>query len=347
MFTQKITKTRLFPHLLVGMLAMFLVSCGTQNKVYNQNDGIYNSGARGNQGETATNDNQSDRSNYYKQYFNSKANVYSELSENADDVIFTDVEAYATSERMDDQGNIIIEDNYNDGYGAWGTNSNDLTVNIYNTGGFGYGHYYPYYGWYRNYWGYPFYYNYYGPSWGFTFGWGWNYPFYGGYYYPYYYGGYYSYPYYPYTHHNNVVYNRGRRNTDYSRSTNRGRATNVSTRNSSYSRNETARRVNRNSVRANSNTVRSNSDHVIRNSRNSRINSSPNTIRNNRSIQATPQSNTRSNSTINSNVNTNRSSQSQIYSSPSRSSNNSSIRSSSGGGSRSSGTRTGGGRGRG
>src|SRR5690606_11865597 len=146
--------------------------------------------------------------NYYKQYFGSKIDSYGDLNEEDEDVIFTDIEAYTTSERMDEEGNIIIDDNYDDGYGAWGNNSENVVVNIYNYGGYGsgYGFYNrPYYGWYGNYWGYP-YYNYYGPSWGISYGWGYHSPYYGYYNYPLYYGGYYGnyYPYYNNSYYNNV-----------------------------------------------------------------------------------------------------------------------------------------------
>ena len=351
MSTQKIAIKPFAMPFVLGLFALLLSSCGTQNAAYNRNDGIYASGERDN-GEQSVNNNTDEygKSNYYKQYFESKANTYGDISEGDEDVIFTDIEAYSTSERMDADGNIVIEDNYNDGYGEWGSNPEGLTVNVYNYGGYGYNYgfwnrpYYGYYGYYGNYWGYP-YYGFYGPAWGIGFGWGWNYPYYGNYY-PGYYGyGYTNYPYYP-NYNNNVSYNRGRRNTDYNRTQVRGRANNSATNRSSYSRTENTRRINSNNVRANSNNtrqIRTNSPHVIRNNSNVRNTPSNSTIRNTRSSSPT------SNGTIRQNNSSNV--PSRTYSAPTRSSSpsvrsssGSSIRSSGGGGRSNSGSS--GGRGR-
>lgn len=347
MFTQKITIKSFTIPFLIGLFAVMMVSCGTQNKAYNQNDGIYASGERASQENNTSNEPvQYERSNYYKQYFETKKNAYGDLAESDEDIIFTDIDAYTTSERVDDEGNIIIEENYDDAYGSWGTNSDDLTVNIYNNyGGYGFGYWNrPYYGWYGSYWGYP-YYNYYGPYWGMSLSWGWGYPYYG-YYYPMYYGYGYGYPYYynyPYYNYDPISYNRGRRNTDYSRTEARGRSNNATTR-SSYSRNETTRRINRNNVnvRSNNSNVRSNNPNVRTNS-NSTIRSNrttnPRNVRsnsNNRTIRSTPSSNTRNNSSIQSG--SNRSSTPRTYSPPTRSSSPSTIRSSSGSSGRSSGS---------
>src|SRR5690554_4938223 len=255
MFTQKIAIKSLATPFLIGLAAIVMVSCGTQNRAYNQNDGIYASGGNSNtQEENRTDENnESSKANYYQQYFQAKSMSY-ENAQQEEDVIFTDIDAYATSERLDEDGNIIIEQNYADeDYGPWGSNSDNVSVNIYNHGNYGHGYGYGFYNPYH--WSYP-YYGYYGPSWRFSFGWG--YPYYGGYYgghfgypyygYPYYGYGYGSgYPYYP----NSVSYNRGRRNTDYNRTETRGRTNNASTRNS-YSRSENTRRINQNNVRANS-----------------------------------------------------------------------------------------------
>lgn len=329
MFTQNFNIKRFIPTVFVGALLLLLTSCGTHNNGYNQNDGIYASGNNTNAEEGNNNvDDSYEKSNYYKQYFQSKSNAYSDLPEEG--AIFTDIDAYSTTEHLDEDGNIIIEENYSEeGYGPWGSNGEEVTVNIYTSGSYGF--YSPY--WYGGYWGwgYP-YYGYATPYWGISYGWG--YPYYGygyGYGYPYYGYGYYN-PYYN-NYYNGVSYNRGRRNTDYYRTQDRGR-TNVSTRNSSYSRSETTRRINSNNVRANttrstnSNTTRTNTNQVIRNtpSNTTRSGSYSQPTRSNNTTRSTPSSN---------------------YSSPTRSSSSGSTRSSGGSG-RSSGGSTrssGGGRG--
>src|SRR5690606_15851014 len=132
MLTQKIAIKTFVTPFLIGVTAVLMASCGTQNKVYNQNDGIYASGERTTQEEIASNKaDEFERSNYYKQYFESKTKIYDNVADE-EDVIFTDIEAYSTTETMDNYGNIVIEDNYEDGYGSWGSNSEQVTVNIYN-----------------------------------------------------------------------------------------------------------------------------------------------------------------------------------------------------------------------
>ena len=239
MFTQNFNIKRSIPIAIMGVFTLLLTSCGTHNNGYNQNDGIYSTGNSANVEEgSGTEDPSNERSNYYQQYFQSKSNAYSDLPEEG--AIFTDIDAYSTTESLDEDGNIVIEENYNEeGYGPWGDNAETMTVNVYNYGGYGYGFYHrPY--WYGGYWDYYPYYGY-SPYWGISYGWG--YPYYGygygyGYGYPYYYGnGYYN-NYYNNYYYNGISYNRGRRNIDYSRSDynrteTRGRSNNVSTRNSS------------------------------------------------------------------------------------------------------------------
>ena len=357
MFTQKFNKKRFTPIAFVGVLTLLLSSCGTHNNSNYNTDGIYSSG-NGSQSEEVYSNTSNERANYYQQYFRSKAEAYSDLPEEG--AIFTDIDAYSTTERLDENGNIVIEENYHDeGYGAWGNNANEITINIFNTGGYGYGFYHrPYwYGrpyWQGGYWGSP----YYGSYWGMNFDWG--YPYYGygygyghGYGYPYYGHGYYN----PYYYNNNgyfngVSYNRGRRNTDYTRTQARGRSSNVSTRNSSYSRSETTRRVNNNNVRANSNTRSSNSSIIRSNTtRNNNVRSNnvrSNNVRNNSSNTIPTIQNTRSNTNRNSSYSqptrSSNTTRSNNMSTPTRSSGNSgSIRSSGGSGGRSSsgGTRSG------
>jgi hypothetical protein len=320
------------PLVFTGALSLLLASCGTYSKGYDQNDGIYASGNQTAENEANANDSY-EKSNYYKQYFQSKAIAYSDVPEEG--AIFTDIEAYSTSESLDENGNIIIEDTYvEDGYGPWGNNAESVTVNIYNSGSYGF-YYNPFY---YNYWGwgYP-YYRYHSPYWGISYGWGWGYPYYGYYGYPFYgypyygYGYYNGYPYYNYSHYNDYSYNRGRRNTDYVQSRDRARTVSP-TRSNSYSRSEAARRINRNSVRAN--TTRSENTRVIR--------SNPNQVIRNSS------SNTTRSGSYSPPVRSNNTTRSGSYSSPTRSSNSGSIRSSGNSGRSSSGsTRSSGSRGRG
>ncbi|MAN59725.1 MAG: hypothetical protein CMC08_07820 [Flavobacteriaceae bacterium] len=292
---------------LFALLAILvLASCGTYNNGVNDADGIY-SGTQDQQMEVAADDNY-ERANYYKQYFQSKESNYSEVPE--EDVIFTDIEAYSTTESLDDEGYIVIEENDYQGYGGWGTNSDNVTVNVYNDGGWGYGAGWglwnqPFWGggyWGRGYWGAGYWGN---PYWGWgnpwfgsywNVGFGWGYPLYGGFYYPHFN----NYPYYGY---GNIAYNRGRRNTDYINNRNynrgrqsydRGRSGNDSRR--SYSRTEAIRRAtsNRNS-RSFERSNRSNPS-LFRKSRTIRPNTPARNDRNRRSIQrsASPR-----NSTIN------------------------------------------------
>ena len=190
---QNINIKRSLPLAFIGLFAFLLTSCGTHNNGYNQNDGIYSSGNTStSEEEYVDEDSNNEKANYYQQYFRSKSDAYADLPEEG--AIFTDIEAYSTTERLDEDGYIVIEEDYDEEeYGPWGSNSEDITVNIYNYGGYGYGFYHrPY--WYGGYWGYP-YYIYHTPYWGISYGWG--YPYYGyGYGYPYYGYGYYTSHYY-------------------------------------------------------------------------------------------------------------------------------------------------------
>lgn len=277
------TKKFHLPYFLMGFVALLLTSCGTYNTGYSDSDGIYDSNQDAFAVEEETS---SERGNYYKQYFNTKANELQDIPED-EDLVFTDIEAYTTSEYLDDEGNIVIEErgSYEDGYGPWGSNSEEVTVNIYNNSGFNFGYWNsPYWG-YNSFWGYP--YSFYSPYWSWSIGWGhpfygyygWGYPFHYGYggYFPYYYNHHYAYGgYYGNHYYDGVSYNRGRRNTDYGRTVNSRGRSNVDSRTdrsrTSYSRSELRRRVearnnarsNRSSVRRNSTFSRSNNNSVRR-----------------------------------------------------------------------------------
>ena len=331
MKTLYITFRKAIPLLLFGMIALTLGSCGTYQNQYEDSDGIY---ATNDASEYETGEPQ-DKSNYYKQYFQSKESLYDEIPE--DDAVFTDVEAYSTTERLDADGYVVIEDaKYEEGYGAWGSNAESVTVNVYNSG----------FGWYRPYWGYGYGYGYgyghsyyggYYPFWNVGFGWGYPYYGYGGYGFGGYYNSYYNYnnPYYGGYGNHSVAYNRGRRNSDINGrpgSTVRRNA-NTSGRNS-YSRSETVRR---NNTRA---TTRQSSNNIMRRSNTTRANT--------RTVRPTTRT-TRTTPTTRRSTNTTRRSTNSVRrsSSPTRSSGT--MRSSGGsrssGTSRSSGSRRGGGRG--
>ena len=136
-----------FPILVSGIFILLLSACGTHNNGYGDTDGIYTS-----EKTSEANDDckEVDKTNYYKQYFKSKNGTYDELPEEG--AIFTDIEAYSTTDTLDEDGYIVTEE-INKDYGAWGSNSDNVTVNVYNYGGYGYSYWHrPY--WYGG-WGYP------------------------------------------------------------------------------------------------------------------------------------------------------------------------------------------------
>lgn len=148
------TLTKRIPLLFAAGVALLLSACGTyNNNQYGETDGIYAASDAENT-DNATQETE-DKSNYYKQYFKSNAEAYT-LPEDGD--IFTDVDAYSTTERLDEDGYVITEEaNYERDNGGWGSNAETVEVNIYNNYGWGYSN--PY--WYGNYWGYN-----YRPYWG-------------------------------------------------------------------------------------------------------------------------------------------------------------------------------------
>ncbi len=201
----------------LGLLGFAVVSCGTyQNKSYYDNDGIYGADKPEKQVVSAntTNDNVSETNQKYKEYFGSNANNYSDGQNDS----FTDVENYSSENDSIKRQNEYAD---NSNYGGWGTNSDNVTINVYDNswGGYNYGYWNNYwgyrpwnfgislgwsswnYGWCNPYWNY----GYYGPSWGYN-------PYYGGYY-----GGYYGYNnwnnsgYYG----NNYAYHHNRRGSAY------------------------------------------------------------------------------------------------------------------------------------
>lgn len=205
---------------------LLLASCSSYQYAGYDNDGIYSSDQ--DEAYTANDYEESyDNALYYQQLFAEKADQFGNVPEEG--AIFTDIEAYSSGAYDEDY---MQEDlDYTVGRAAWGSDPDEISINLYNDS-FYYPYYRPYYaGFYDPFWGpnyyygfgyYPYNYGYYG-SWRFSIGWGWNSwryrysPYYGYHHYPYYSGHYYH-PYY--NSYRNVAYNRGRRDSyaNYNRS---------------------------------------------------------------------------------------------------------------------------------
>ena len=138
------------PFLLIGFVFLLLTACGTHKKDYDEVDGIYLSTQNNEVADEITGE--EDKNNYYKHYFKTKQSAYKDVPE--DNAILTDVEAYYTSETLDEEGYVVSEEQeysleYNEENGAWGSNFTQVSINVY--GGMGYALYYagwgnPYYG---------------------------------------------------------------------------------------------------------------------------------------------------------------------------------------------------------
>ena len=206
-----------------GFAAITLIGCNTYKSVADEEDGIY-----GNTYIVEESNTVDGKNNYYQQYFSTKAAQIEEIPE--ENLVFTDIEAYSSQESMDEEGYVVVQEDYIEDYGSWGSNSNEITVNVY--GGWNNGFYgngwnagYWYGGWNAGYWGgfRPWGFNYWNnPFWGYSSYWGYN-PYWGwgnAYYNPwFYYGsgwgynGYYN----PWYYNNNgytTIANRGRSNQD-------------------------------------------------------------------------------------------------------------------------------------
>lgn len=157
-FTKKISI-----YSLLGFFALIVTSCGSyQNSSYYDNDGVYGSNDKPKQKEESKSN-----SGYYKEYF-------SNLNKDNEQV-FTDVDKYSSNDTNVNQNESTNQNQSN--YAGWGSNPDNVTVNIYGNN----------WGWNNSYWGYGGYYgNYWGwnngwyyPSWGWNSwygtGWGWNY----------------------------------------------------------------------------------------------------------------------------------------------------------------------------
>lgn len=240
-----------FLYSVMGLLGLLVTSCGSYNNVSYDNDGIYDDG-QPRRSQVAQN---TTPSNGYREYFGSLQDDNVE--------IFTDVENYRTS---DDSTQTAENRGYESGYSGWGSDTENVTINVYG-----------------NNWGYTPYYNFwYGPSWGWNSGWGWN-NWYGpglsvgwgwnnwygpayGYGYGWGYNNWYGNGWYGHHNHNNYVYNngiRGVRNEMYGGRNTVGRSANTSgTRGATYATprrstiNNSTRGTQYNTTR--SNTVRTN-----------------------------------------------------------------------------------------
>ena len=214
-----------------GFAAITLFACNSYKGITDEEDGIYGDSYMVEQNSAVDGKN-----NYYQQYFSTKAAQIEEIPE--EDLVFTDIEAYSSQESIDDEGYVVVEEDYIDDYGSWGSNTSEVTLNVY--GGWNNGFYgngwnagYWYGGWNAGYWGgfRPWGFNYWNnPFWGYSSYWGYN-PYWGwgnGYYNPWFnngygwgFGGYYN----PWYYNNNgytTIANRGRSNQD--RFVSRGRS---------------------------------------------------------------------------------------------------------------------------
>lgn len=250
------------PLLAVLTLLIGLTSCGSYQYVGQDSDGIYGPSDRRVEYREVpvrvANADAQNNNSYYKNYFKEKSLEYE--NESLENEIFTDIDSYEGNYALE---NDSLEIAY-EGYGGWGQNSSEVSINVYPNYGFNnYWWHRPYYAWG---WG-----GYYGP---FYSGWGygfnsfyWHSPYYGGYYgsfyNPYYYYRSYRYsPYYNNRYYGNryysgrgVAYNTGRRGSSYNRrGITNNRNSNFIRRNSLSTRNySSARRPN---VRSNTNTTR-------------------------------------------------------------------------------------------
>jgi|GEM_PF-670174 len=237
-----------------GFAAITLVSCNTYKGVADEEDGIY-----GDHYIVEESTAIEGKNNYYQQYFSTKAAQIEEIPE--ENLVFTDIEAYSSQESLDEEGYVVVEEDYIDDYGSWGNNTNEVTVNVYggwNNGFFGNGWNtgYWYGGWNAGYWGgfRPWGFNYWNnPYWGYSSYWGAN-PYWGwgnAYYNPwFYYGSGWGYNghYSPWYFNNNgytTITNRGRSNQDRLVSRGRTDRSNMGTREQSSLRGRSSSNLNR------------------------------------------------------------------------------------------------------
>ena len=279
----------------LSVIALLLNACGSYPQTtFEDSNTSYNTQNTTESQEVAKVQPPSD--SYYKQYFNSKTEAYDALEQGN---VFTDIDAYTTTGSIDKDGYIVEQQTKEeDEYGAWGENSKDITINIYDHS--------PIVRWNRPYWwygsGWGYAYNWCSPFWGI--GYGWGYPYYGyyGWGYPYYYGGYYNNFYNPYygNPYNGYAFSRGRRNSDYYS----GRS---SLRTDRYSMRDASRGVSiartKNIRRSTNNITASSSTRVARKARTARNNPKKRYSRNVTNYSSRSNTKTRNNNNNNNNNN--------------------------------------------
>ena len=102
------------PLFIIGMFVLLLTSCSTYNAGYPSSEKSNETEDTVSTNETeASSDN--NKSNYYKQYFKSKESAYADVLEEdlEEGAIFTDIDAYHTSETIDEDGYVVIEEKNN------------------------------------------------------------------------------------------------------------------------------------------------------------------------------------------------------------------------------------------
>lgn len=154
-----------------GMLTLgtFLVSCGSFQYAGYEDDAIYDSNENKNYVERApqqeTEEQTEEQNGYYTNYFKEKVIEYSQANANDEDVIFTDVDSYSST-------NVGVDGTQaNQSFGGWGEDHNDeVIVNIY---GSAYNTI-----WWNRPWGWnPGWnigLNWWNSGWGWNIGWGWG-----------------------------------------------------------------------------------------------------------------------------------------------------------------------------
>ncbi|WP_055446652.1 hypothetical protein [Lacinutrix mariniflava] len=223
------------PTFAMVLFALGLTSCGSYQYVGQNNDGVYGEDERQEDVVRADAEDSGDNT-YYKNYFKEKS---LEMGSDRNEEVFVDIDSYEGSYSED----YVQEEDVNTGYGAWGENNSDVSINIYNNG---FNNYWnrPYYGWNRYGWnrpysgwnlgfgGYGHYYSgyqyggIYDPFWSPGFGYGYGYgagSYYGGYYGGNGYG------------RNSLSYNSTRRGSTYGRNSVLGRRVEGARRSSSTS----------------------------------------------------------------------------------------------------------------
>ncbi|WP_103865662.1 hypothetical protein [Aquimarina sp. I32.4] len=251
---------------------LMLTSCGSYEYT-SYRDGIYDEARSQKNTESqprTTTTNQ--ETSYYANYFSEKSSQIDNAIE--DDAVFTDIDSYSSDEydEYDEADTTATALGYETGQPAWGSNHDEVSINVINTGFAGGWYGQPYWGmgynWYGSRWG-----GYYGSNWGI----GWNNPYwYGGFYCPpffrpYYAGNYGYYNRYPYRGRNRYfAYNRRARNSyAYSTRSRRAYNSNYNTRSRKSSAYSRSRQEYTNSRRVNaSRRTRSSSSYSNRSSNN-------------------------------------------------------------------------------